>query len=336
MEIEMRDLTFRLCALLCVALLAIPTHSAVAQPRLEFVDPVVTGAGIRPLLELPGAANRDLRHLVVIDASRQNGFLYVHLAGSGGLPENSQALVTFAAVRGYHVLSLAYPNWPSVGERTGAGGDLLAPGAVRAERLFGVDASPLVDVDPANSVVNRLARLLLHQHANYPLERWDQFLRAGQPNWARIVVGGHSQGAGHAAYLAQEVTLAGALLFGGPGDFVAGVGVASWVFRPLRIPSTALYGFVHAQDPNYTLFQGTQAILGLDQSGPIQNVDVVPLPALRANRLNSTRTDIPNSNFHGAVVVDASLPRAADGRIAYADAWQYMLSGALFRDDFGD
>lgn len=319
----------RLC---CALLLFAATGAAFCQPRTEFVDPTVTGPGIRPLLELPGAALRDLRHFVAIDGSTRNGFLYVHLPGSGGLPENSQQLAAVAAGRGYATVSIAYPNWPSVGALTGTLGDASAPGAVRAERLFGVDASPLVDVDAANSVVNRLVRLLLHQHAAHPGEGWNRFLEGDVPRWSRIVVGGHSQGAGHAAYLAQEFPLAGALLFAGPGDAVAGVGVATWLLRPLQINPTALYGLVHEQDPDFSFFQITQGILGLGQGGPTQDVDLVPPDQWRANRLSSSRTDIPAGNFHGAVAVDASLPPSP----GYTPVWTYMFGVALFRNGFGD
>lgn len=308
--------------------------NVVAEPRIEFIDPVDTGPGIVPLLELPGAATRDLRHMIAIDSASTNGFLYVHLPGSGGLPENSQQLIRFAAEKGYHAVSLAYPNWPSVGELTGTSGDTAAPGLVREERLFGTDVSPLVQVDQANSVRNRLLQLLLYLHDHYPDERWDRFLGTAGPRWERAVVGGHSQGAGHAAYLAQVFPLAGAVLFAGPGDWVAGVGVADWLRRPLQIESTGLYGFVHVQDPSYNFFLLTQGILGLDQGGPVQNVDGIAVELLRSNRFSSTRTDIPGGNFHGAVVVDGGLPSDPDGSMGYSAAWDHMLRVALFRDDF--
>ncbi len=316
----------------CALLLILAAGVACGQPRSEFVDPTATGPGIRPLLELPGATLRDLRHFVAIDSSSSNGFLYLHLAGSGGLPENSQRLALFAAARGYATVSLAYPNWPSVAALTGSLGDPAAPGAVRAERLFGVDASALVEVDAANSVANRLVRLLLHQHAAHPAEGWDRFLDGDQPRWSRIVVGGHSQGAGHAAYLAQEFPLAGALLLAGPGDAVAGAGVASWLLRPLRITPTGVYGLVHQLDPDFAFFQITQGVLGLDQGGPSQDIDLVAPANWRANRLTSSRTDIPGGNVHGAVAVDAHLPPPP----GYDAAWAYMLGVALFRNDFED
>lgn len=321
---------------LCLLALLFFFNAASAQVRTEFVDPVATGPGIRPLLELPAANLRDLRHFVAVETVDTNGFLYVHLAGSGGLPENYQQVLRFAAARGYHAVSLAYPNYPSVGQLTSALGDPAAPGAVRAERLFGIDASPLVEVDAFNGVIHRLSRLLVFLRDTHPQEHWERFLDGDAPRWSRIVVGGHSQGAGHVAYLAQEFAMVGGLMFGGPGDFVQGVGLAAWLLRPLQFSPVGLYGFVHEQDPNFNLFQAAQQTLGLDQGGALQDIDLIAPELWRSNRLTSSRTDIPGGNFHGAVVVDDSLPTNADGSPGYDPVWDYMFGVALFRDGFGD
>ncbi len=322
-------------ATLAACAMALPAPAR-AELREAFVDPTITGQGILPLLELPGAKHRDLRHFTAIDTARANGFLYVHLPGSGGLPENSLTIVRHAASLGFHAVSLAYPNWPSVQELTSAGGDASAPGSVREERLFGHDVSPLVQVDVANSVTNRLVRLVEHLHDVHPDEGWDAYVGDDGPVWSWILVGGHSQGAGHAAYLAQEFRLAGVAMFGGPGDFVAGLGVADWVFRPLATPVGRLYGFVHLLDPNFNGFQVTQVVLGLGASGPLQDVDEVAAGSWTAQRLGSSRTDIPEENFHGAVVVDRHLPVNPDGSVGYQEAWTYMLSSRVFVDSFED
>jgi len=305
-----------------------------AQLREQFVDPTVTDQEIDPLIELPGSKLRRLEHFVTIDADRRNGFLFVWLAGSGGLPENYQVLARHAASRGFHVVSLAYPNWPSVVDLTSQSGDPAAPGLVREERLFGNDASPLVDVDQGNSVTNRLVRLLEFLHIKHPGENWAQFLVGAQPQWAAIMVGGHSQGAGHSAYLAQEFRVAGVLMFGGPGDFVAGAGAADWLFRPLQISPGGMYGFVHALDPNFNGFQISQSILGLADFGPVHDVDMVPPADWFSRRLTSSRLDVPDDNFHGAVAVDEALPLDDSGDMAYLDAWNYMFDSLLFTDSF--
>lgn len=319
--------------LLAACILAKP---ATAGLREAFVDPTETDPAIRPLDELPGAALRRLDHFVAYDDAEHNGYLYVHLVGSGGLPENNRVFARHAARRGFHVVSLAYPNWPSVVELTFRSGDGAAPGAVREERLFGTDASDRIDVDTANSVVGRLASLLHFLDLNHAGEGWGRFLDGGAPDWSRIVVGGHSQGAGHAAFLGQRVRLAGALLLGGPGDFVAGVGMADWPFDESLTPPGRLFGFVHELDPNFNGFQAVQAVLGLDAFGPIHDVDSVSPPDWVSNRLTSSRLDVPGANFHGAVVVDDHLPLDPGGAPAYASAWDYLLGSVVFTDSFGD
>lgn len=323
-----------LAALTLLLALAAAGMPASADLREAFIDPTVTGPGIEPLTELPGAGTRRLDHFIAVDADQQNGFLFVFLAGSGGLPENYQVLARHAATRGFNVVSLAYPNWPSVRELTGDSGDPDSPGAVREERLFGTEVSPLVDVDQANSVINRLVRLLQHLDMTHPEENWARFLVGVQPRWAAIMLGGHSQGAGHGAYLAQEFRLASVLMFGGPGDFVNGEGPADWLFRPLQTAPGRLYGFVHELDFGFSAFQLSQSILGLCEFGPVQDVDTVPPAAWFSRRLTSTRLDVPEDNFHGAVAVDHALPLDGDGDTGYLDAWNYMLDSLLFTDSF--
>jgi len=325
--------TGSLIAGLLLVMIAAST-AASAQLREQFIDPTVTDQEIDPLTELPGSKLRRLEHYVTIDAHRRNGFLFVFLAGSGGLPENYQVLARHAAMRGFHVVSLAYPNWPSVVDLTFQSGDPATPGPVREERLFGNDASPLVDVDQGNSVINRLVRLLEYLHMNHPGENWAQFLVGTHPRWATIMVGGHSQGAGHGAYLAQEFRVAGVLMFGGPGDFVVGAGAADWLFRPLQISPGGMYGFVHELDPNFNGFQISQSILGLADFGPVHDVDMVPQADWFSRRLTSSRLDIPDDNFHGAVAVDEALPLGGSGDMAYIDAWNYMFDSLLFTDSF--
>jgi len=309
---------------------------AEAELREAFVDPTLTDPDIRPLTELPGAAARRLDHFVAIDSSRQNGFLYLHLVGSGGLPENNLIFARHAAARGFHVVSLAYPNWPAVRDLTGQSGDGAAPGAVREERLFGNDASPLVDVDAANSVINRLVRLIEYLDNEQPDEGWGQFLSNGAPRWRRILIGGHSQGAGHAAYLSQEFSLAGVILLGGPGDFVAGIGLADWLFRSSATPPERRFSFVHELDPSFLAFQIAQAALGLADFGPPQDVDTTNPDDWTSHRLISTRVEVPNDNYHGAVVVDEQLPLDGNGKPVYAPAWDYLLGMVRFADSFGD
>ena len=85
-----------------------------------------------------------------------------------------------------------------------------------ADALFGsssADASTLwPHISPDDSISGRLASLLAHLG-------WRQYL-VGETSlrWEKIWVGGHSQGGGHAAYLAATQKLYGATLISAPQD----------------------------------------------------------------------------------------------------------------------
>jgi hypothetical protein len=319
----------RLVALIVVACAFEPLMAAV---DVRFIDPTSTGAGIRDLLDFPPGqvkpgwelANRN--HLVAFDpsAARVNR-LFVFLPGSGGLPVLYQRIATRAAELGFYSVSLAYPNWPAVRDLLVGETDPLVAGRIRRERLYGVDEHPGVNVDLANSVQNRLTALLAYLHAARPDEGWGQFLSdAATPAWSRIVFGGHSQGAGHAAYLTRDHELAGALIFGGPGDFVGGQ-QAAWLFRPSLTPTDRMLAFTHFDDPSFAGFVLNQLTLGLNAFGPLTNVDTSEPSYGGSHMLFSRLAPPPGQNAHGAVVVDAALRLDENGRPVYEPVWDYML-----------
>lgn len=56
----------------------------------------------------------------------------------------------------------------------------------------------------------------------------DYIMETGMPAWSKIVITGHSQGAGNAAHVAYKMPVKGALVLSGPQDMCHGVG-AAWV-----------------------------------------------------------------------------------------------------------
>ena len=82
-------------------------------------------------------------------------------------------------------------------------------------------------VDPRDSISGRLGLLLAKLDSDYPDAGWDAYYTAASgsypdslptPNWSKITFMGHSQGAGHAAYLAATKDVHGATLISGPQD----------------------------------------------------------------------------------------------------------------------
>src|SRR5207248_8177784 len=82
---------------------------------------------------------------------------------------------------------------------------------------------PKTTVNRANSLENRILKLLAYLQNRYPNEGWGNYVERGAPKWSSIVVSGHSQGGGHAALTARNNVVARVAMFSAPTDHV-GVG----------------------------------------------------------------------------------------------------------------
>ena len=83
-----------------------------------------------------------------------------------------------------------------------------------------------------NSIENRLRKLLLYLAAQRPDEEWAGFVTGGEIDWSRIAVGGHSQGAGMAAFIGKRYGVARVALWSGPNDYMVRANrVAPWLGR---------------------------------------------------------------------------------------------------------
>ncbi len=256
--------------------------------------------------------------------------LLVFLPGASARSANYKLFVETAGNMGYHALGLMYPN-PAEAYNTGACGsssDADCFGKLRQETLDGTDQTPIIDITAANSILNRLTKLLVYLARTYPDDAWGQYLdAAGQPVWANIVMAGHSQGAGHSGFMTRKYPLARAILLANK-DFTGTNQPAAWYALPNVTGSNAnVYGFTHIQDE----FADQQAVwkaLKLDAYGAVLNVDNVT-DYVGSHTLTSSKApaSIPNSTlgFHSSVAVDRFTPRNADNSPAFAAVWTYLL-----------
>jgi hypothetical protein len=258
--------------------LGIPTASAadagpgtgtadVAVTALPPVQPAATGA------DISHEASPRAYHHVYRPANRNqaNGDLLVFLGGSRSVPASYTDITAVAAARGYAAIDLRYPDRNVVGASCGRKLDPDKANACfagqRGATIFGSGvrygpgmptwSAPAVSVSRSDSVVNRLVALLRHLAAADPAEAgyWRSFLvtnpaspyGGAYPDWARIVVAGHSQGGGHAAFLASTLPVRGAIMFSSVNDNVRGAS-ADWITAPSATPLDRYWGLVNASD----------------------------------------------------------------------------------------
>lgn len=309
-----------------------PTPTPTPSPT---PGPASTERNILPAQTSSAITANLLPHFVINPdpAVTAKGRLFVFLPGTGAPPSAYRDIVRTGAARGYHALGLTYRNDDAVESLCGASSDPDCAGKVRREVITGEDTSALVSVDAGNSIIARLRALLVFLQATYPAEGWGQFLRAGEPDWTKITIAGHSQGGGHAGYFAKLVELDRAVMFSAPGDTgVAAGSAAQWSALPNITPAARQYGFTHTADNLATLAAVTRnwTAIGLGTFGAPVNVDGTAAPYGSARQLVTSAAPNPNptgpsaSPPHGAPVVDAVTPRDAQGRPVFAPVWTYL------------
>lgn len=292
-----------------------------AQQQCQWVNPQTTDARIDTELE---------PHYVCHDpALTHREQLLVFLPGTGADPDDYELFVQEAAAMGLHAIGLSYVNPRSINLQIcprDPDPDCHAKG--RAEVIYGDDLLPAVDVDAVNSIQNRLVQLLRYLNTVYPDAGWGHYLDGDTPQWQNIIVSGHSQGAGMAAFIAHDHAVARAVLFAWV-DLVRGV-VAPWILQPHATPAERIYYFEHVddhergQDAKLQMF----AAFGFDVWGQA-TIDNLTSPYNNAHVLltafePANQTARASAGAHNMVVVDHFTPMQGDAPVL-RDVWRYLL-----------
>ncbi len=289
----------------------------VAQPIERWISPSATDPSI----------NRwDQPHYVVLDTNRPlQGRLMVWLPGSFGRPDHYRYIVGEAAAIGLHAIGLTYPNSWTVAALCRNDVDSMCHEKVRREIFDGIDRTYKVNVAPSNSIQNRLLKLLQYLHIHYPLEGWNAYYTPSDSiRWDRIVMGGHSQGGGHAAMVGRLHRVDRCLMFGWT-DIWDGR-LAPWQLAPRQTPPEAYFGFTHHKDlatVRVFLWQAWQL-----PGSPVV-VDTLLPPYNGSHQLLTSVTPSRIGAYHGSVAVDNATPLDDQGRPLLAPVWRYMIGDSV-------
>lgn len=216
-------------------------------------------------------------HLVTADPSASsNGLLVITIGGTNSRPSEFEFVAKLAAALGYRVLSVDYPN-EVISTLCQSDRDATCFDTYRSEIVTGRGTNPRVDVDVTNSIENRVAALFDHLvKANSSI--WaDLRTPAGELDWSKVVLVGHSQGAGHVAYLGKLHAVKRIIMTGGPHDKTAH-GLARWVTTPGPTSPKRHFAFLHEKDFFGSALQ-VEVARGLlaDPASPIVSVvDSIP------------------------------------------------------------
>lgn len=155
----------------------------------QTIDPTLTDPLITRALSGPGFGD----HKVFVKSGANGDQLYVHLSGSTGQPRFSRYVTNAAAEQGLFAIGLAYSNADSYQNICAGKPTESCQYLSRVEDTTGEDVSIYKSTSVADSIENRLLKLLVYLHAASPATGWDRFFNGQNISWTKIVIGGHSQ-----------------------------------------------------------------------------------------------------------------------------------------------
>jgi len=202
------------------------------------------------------------------DKEPKKGNLIVYLPGTTDWPAQSSCLFEVLEANKYPVIGLTYgylsrgdsyrntrcgglPSDENVECLTEQHNDAIYGGSYGFNRIHSDNNTFWAKVDPRDSIAGRLGLLLAKLDKDYPDEDWDTYYDdpSGDdlptPNWSMLTFMGHSQGAGHAAFLANILPIAGAVMLSGPQDecLNCAEGATFWVDEPFM--ASKMTAFAH-------------------------------------------------------------------------------------------
>jgi len=270
--------------------------------------------------------------------AQQRDQLFVLLPGSNSSPERGTWMLNVASYAGYHAIGLAFSNEDSISDLCATTGDEgLCHAEIIAERIYGTDSSALVEVDPDNSVIGRLERLLSRLAEEYPGMGWDQFLIEGEVDWSRVVISGASQGGKTATFLSRDIAVDRAVLFNAFGSaFLTDDGeiaLADWSVQSRETSPERVYGLWHADESADSYGPLLLEAMSVDDYGTTVDVDDQSHPYGCSHMLR-TGLDPGANNDEARETCDPHQSVAADDCVALDDndepvlvpVWLHMMT----------
>ena len=268
-----------------------------------------------------GGKPADIENAYVDTRVKPQGKLVIWLMG------NSTQL--FERVNGYglHVLRVQYANsWFGKFGSAEPPGDDKFLGKIRLEAATGEDFSEVVNIPKPDGMMERALVFVKWLAKENPQGRWDYFLTDDQQGmrWDRVIISGSSHGSTTAARFAIHQKVDRVVMFCGPRDQYD-----NWQGLPSATPANRFFGFSHVLDGGWSgdHYCRSWELLGLNQFGPIVNVDKAKAPFGNTRRL-ITDADVKGDakRAHSSVVPGKASPTDSSGKFLHEDVWRYLFN----------
>ncbi|HSJ02621.1 MAG TPA: hypothetical protein VK956_09215 [Verrucomicrobium sp.] len=313
------------------------TSLSLAAPELEFNDPKpqrydlsARASQIDPLAkehpEIDFVFSKkdkpaDTERAMVDTRVKPQGKLVVWLMGYNA--------PLFERVSGYglHAIQVHYANgWFGKLAKEAPASDDKFLGKIRLEAATGEDFSPAVTIPKPDGMMERAYQFVKWLAKENPQGKWETFISEDSKGlrWDKVIISGASHGSTTAARFAKHQRVDRVVMFCGPRDQLE-----TWQGLASATPENRYFGFSHVLDGGWTgdHYCRSWEMLGLNQFGPVVNVEKVKPPYGNTRRL-ITDADVKNDakRAHSSVTPGGSAVKDADGKFIHEDVWNYLFN----------
>ena len=294
------------------------------------------GATFYSYLVSPPSTDEEIQstlfHSAYVDTRTSlQGKLFLFFGGTGSTPQNYSSINKTATKLGYHVINLNYPNTVD-GQVCKDRTDPKCFANYHEEMIFGGTQSDLINVNVANSISNRILKLLQRLHKLNPNNGWNQFFEGSEMVYSKFVLAGHSQGGGHAAYMAQKLAVDRVVLFSSPNDYSDVNGQpAPWCRNEFATSAERFFGLTHKRDEalviskQYAIWKEMKMLTAADTVSA-DGSNYSSFNALVTNfNPNSKAKDLPL--YHNLTALDYALP-AGDDLTHLKEVWAHLMGNS--------
>jgi len=271
---------------------------------------------------------QDIQHANVDTRVAPQGKLVIWLMGYNG--------TLFEKVNSYglHAIQVHYANkWFGMipAARRDDGNTL---GNMRLEATTGEDFSDLCSIPKPDGMMERSFQFVKWLSKENPQGKWEQFIneKGDGLNWDKVIISGSSHGATSSARFAKHQKVDRVVCFCGPRDQLE-----SWQSLPSVTPANRYFGFSHVLDSGWTgdHYCRSWEMMGLNQFGPIVDVDISAPPYANSRRL-ITQFDVKGDakRAHSSVTPGKAAAKGPNGEYLHEAVWNYLFNQPV--DKTGD
>ena len=264
----------------------------------------------------------DVQHAFVDTRVPPRGKLVIWLMG------HNAPLFERLSGYGLHSIQVHYANgwFGKLNKEPAPGGDDKYLGKIRLEAATGEDFSDAIKIPKPDGMAERAYQFVKWLAKENPQGQWKQFLTTDGKGlrWDDVIMAGISHGSTTAARFAIHQKVDRVVMFSGPRDQLE-----NWYSLPSATPSNRFFGFTHVLDGGWTgdHYCRSWELLGLNQHGPIVNVEQSPFPFGNSRRL-ITDADVKQdaNRAHSSSVPGGAAVKDASGKFIHEEVWKYLFT----------